>query len=72
MKQYNVAILGATGAVGPTGATGPQGPTGPTGPAGADAVITPAAAVEDAVATTIVDQFNALLANLRAAGLLET
>jgi hypothetical protein len=35
-------------------------------------VITPAAAVEDAVATTIVDQFNTLLANLRAAGLLET
>lgn len=47
---------------------------GATGAAGADATITPAAAVDDldsgANTTTIVASFNALLANLRAAGLL--
>jgi hypothetical protein len=32
--------------------------------------VTPAAAVEDAVETTLLQQFNLLLANLRAAGLL--
>ncbi len=34
--------------------------------------MTPAAAVADATEDTIVTQFNELLANLRAAGLLET
>ncbi len=34
--------------------------------------MTPAAAVADATGTTLLDQFNLLLANLRAAGLLAT
>ena len=43
--------------------------TGARGPAG---TITPAAPVSDAVATTdLIERFNQLLANLRAAGLLE-
>ena len=40
-------------------------------PAGDSGVVTPAAPVEDAVCTTILTQFNLLLAHLRAAGLLE-
>ena len=47
-----------------------MGPTGPTGPAG---TVTPAAAVTDATNTTdVVTQFNQLLANMRAAGLLSS
>ena len=43
-------------------------PTGPTGPAG---TITPAAVVANAASTEdVVNQFNLLLANMRAAGLL--
>ena len=74
-----VGATGATGATGPAGAdgavgaTGATGPTGPTGPTGADGVVTPAAAVADAPdATSVLDQFNLLLANLRAAGLLQS
>ena len=60
---------GPAGAAGVPGPTGPPGPAGPTGPA---AEFTPAAAVPDASSTVdIVTAFNALLANLRAAGLLE-
>ena len=46
-----------------------NGPTGPTGPSDtrAAAAVADATSVEDAV-----EQFNALLANLRAAGLLST
>ena len=73
---------GATGPTGPAGATGPTGPagaTGPTGPVGADGPIgptgpapTPAAAVADATGTEdAVTQLNTLLANLRAAGILQ-
>ena len=55
---------------GPTGATGATGPTGPAG------TVTPAAAVADldpaADLPTAVTTVNTLLANLRAAGLLET
>ena len=51
---------------GATGAAGPQGPKGDTG------TVTPAAAVDDAVTTTLLAQFNLLLAHLRAAGLLES
>lgn len=40
-------------------------------PAGDSGVVTPAAPVEDAACTTILTQFNLLLAHLRAAGLLE-
>ena len=48
---------------------GPTGPTGPTGPSDTRA----AAAVADATSVEdVVEQFNALLANLRAAGLLST
>ena len=67
---------GATGPQGPqgeAGATGPQGPIGPQGPAG---TVTPGTAVADLEATAelsdVITQFNALLASLRAAGLLET
>lgn len=70
----DTGATGAKGDKGDTGERGPQGPQGPAGPAGADATITPAAAVDDldsgANTTTIVASFNALLANLRAAGLL--
>ena len=46
-----------------------NGPTGPTGPSDTRA----AAAVADATSVEdVVEQFNALLANLRAAGLLES
>ncbi len=66
---------GATGATGPTGeqgAAGSAGATGPTGPAGATGSITPAAAVGDATTVEdLVEDFNALLANLRDAGILE-
>ena len=65
---------GAAGAAGPTGpagaagATGPTGPAGPTGPRGP--AVTPAAAVANATQNTLLTQFNQLLANLRAVGLL--
>ena len=59
---------GCPGPTGPVGADGPVGATGPTGPAG---TITPAAAVANATsAEDVVNQFNLLLANMRAAGLL--
>ncbi len=67
--------VGPTGPTGPTGATGADGATGPTGATGADATITPGAAVADVPAgsdtDTLIASFNALLASLRAAGLLE-
>lgn len=69
-------LEGPPGVTGPMGATGPVGATGPTGATGATgaaATITPAAAVNDSVGTVdVVEQFNTLLANLRAAGLLES
>lgn len=50
-----------------TGPVGADGPIGPTGPAP-----TPAAAVADATGTEdAVTQLNTLLANLRAAGILQ-
>lgn len=62
---------GITGATGPVGADGPVGATGPTGPTGPAGTITPAAAVANATsAEDVVNQFNLLLANMRAAGLL--
>lgn len=74
-----VGATGATGAAGPSGAIGPTGPAGPIGPTGATGAtgpagtVAPAAAVADATGQTdIVTQFNQLLANLRAAGLLAT
>ena len=67
---------GATGAVGPTGptgATGAEGPVGPTGPAGA---ITPGPAVDDlgteATLADVIATINAILASLRAAGVIAT
>lgn len=77
---------GCQGAVGPAGPMGPQGEPGmpgvmgPTGPVGADGPIgptgpapTPAAAVADATGTEdAVTQLNTLLANLRAAGILQS
>lgn len=66
-------IDGAVGPIGPTGAAGPAGPTGATGATGPAGTVAPAAAVADATGQTdIVTQFNQLLANLRAAGLLAT
>ena len=71
-----VGPTGATGPQGPqgeTGATGPQGPIGPQGPAG---TITPGPAVADLEATAelsdVITQFNALLASLRTAGVIES
>ena len=67
------SVASATAAAGVIVAAGPVGPVGPTGPTGPEATVTPAAAVADATDTTdVVTQFNELLANLRAAGLLET
>lgn len=74
-----IGPIGPTGATGPqgpqgeTGATGPQGPIGPQGPAG---TITPGPAVADlaltAELTDVITQFNALLASLRTAGVIES
>ena len=67
---FNIAPTGPTGPQGPVGADGPQGPVGPTGPA---ATIRPAAAVADTTDPgNTAAQLNALLASLRAAGLLAT
>ena len=61
-------IQGVTGATGPQGIQGVTGATGPTGPIG---TVTPAAAVANATnLEDVVNQFNLLLANMRAAGLL--
>lgn len=58
--QGEPGIQGYTGATGATGATGPAG------------IVTPATAVGDANnLDDIVEDFNALLANLRDAGILE-
>ncbi len=76
-------LTGATGATGPAGPQGEQGiqgeqgPAGPQGPQGEPGVVTPAAAVADVVvadatATTNAETINAILAALRAAGLMET
>lgn len=68
-----IGPTGPAGPIGPTGATGPAGPTGATGATGPAGTVAPAAAVADATGQTdIVTQFNQLLANLRAAGLLAT
>ena len=73
---FNFVIpAGAPGPQGPVGADGPQGPKGadgPQGPKGDTGTVTPAAPVDDALATTLLTQFNLLLAHLRAAGLLES
>lgn len=67
--QGEPGIQGYTGATGATGPTGATGATGATGPAG---TVTPATAVGDANnLDDIVEDFNALLANLRDAGILE-
>lgn len=59
---------------GPTGVTGATGATGPTGPTGPEATIAQAAAVADvggeATAEEVGTTLNALLASLRAAGIL--
>lgn len=61
---------GAQGAQGPQGLQGPAGEQGPQGPPGSS-VATPAAAVLDATGPgDVVERFNTLLANMRAAGLL--
>lgn len=66
-----IGPTGPAGPIGPTGAAGPAGPTGATGATGPAGTVAPAAAVADATGQTdIVTQFNQLLANLRAAGLL--
>lgn len=64
---------GPIGPVGPTGAAGLDGLDGATGPTGPAAIVTAAAPVADATsAEDVVERFNELLANLRAAGLLAT
>ena len=69
---------GAPGAQGPEGPQGPQGPQGPAGPShtlpaattGALGGVKMAAAVGDVAAAPTMEEFNALLASLRAAGIL--
>ena len=78
--QGEQGIQGEQGPVGPQGEQGiqgEQGPAGPQGPQGEPGVVTPAAAVADAVATDATPTSNAvkineILAALRAAGLMET
>ena len=70
-------LTGATGAQGPQGEQGIQGEVGPQGPQGEPGVVTPAAAVADAVVAGATAESNAttineILAALRAAGLMET
>ena len=71
--QGPVGPEGPVGPAGPEGPVGPQGPEGPQGPAG---VVTPGAPVADlnaeATLTDVIGTVNALLASLRAAGLLES
>lgn len=70
---------GPQGEVGPAGPQGPQGevgPAGPQGPQGEPGTITPAASVApvvatDATPTTNAEAINAILAALKAAGLME-
>lgn len=66
---------GPKGPQGPKGDPGEQGPKGEKGEPGLNAAVTPAAAVADladgADTTAIQTTVNALLASLRAAGLLE-
>ncbi len=61
---------GPAGTAGTNGVTGPTGPTGPRGPRGCCATLKAAAPVADATSANIVERFNTLLTNLRAAGLL--
>ena len=66
---------GETGPQGPRGETGPQGPAGPsyTLPAATTAAlggVKQAAAVSDVAAAPTMEEFNSLLASLRAAGIL--
>ena len=78
--QGEQGIQGEVGPQGPQGEQGIQGevgPQGPQGPQGEPGVVTPAAAVADVVvtdatATTNAETINAILAALRAAGLMET
>ena len=63
------------GPQGPRGETGPQGPAGPsyTLPAATTAAlggVKQAAAVSDVAAAPTMEEFNSLLASLRAAGIL--
>ena len=74
--------VGPAGPKGDTGPAGPKGDTGAQGPAGKDAVLTAAtkeaigavkmaAAVSDAAGENVTkEEYNALLASLRAAGIL--
>lgn len=74
-----VGPQGPQGEVGPAGPQGPQGevgPAGPQGPQGEPGTITPAASVApvvatDATPTTNAEAINAILAALKAAGLME-
>ena len=72
-----VYVVGPQGPQGPQGLQGLQGPEGPQGPQGEPGVVTPAAAVDDAVVAGATVESNAttineILAALRAAGLMET
>ena len=64
----------STGPVGPAGAAGAVGPTGPTGPTGPAGTVTAGPAVADLTAdsdlTDVIGTVNALLASLRAAGVI--
>lgn len=82
-KVFAFAFTGLKGEKGDTGAQGPKGDTGEQGPAGATYTlpaatksalggVKQAAAVADAAAAPTAEEFNALLASLRTAGILES
>lgn len=80
-KVFAFAFTGLKGEKGDTGEQGPKGDTGEQGPAGATYILPAAttsalggvkmgAAVTDAAAAPTQEEFNALLASLRAAGII--
>lgn len=80
-EKGDTGAQGPAGEKGDTGARGPAGEQGPQGPAGATYTlpaattaalggVKQAAAVEDVAAAPTMEEFNALLASLRAAGIL--
>ena len=79
IPRYIVGPVGPQGEQGPQGIQGiqgPQGEQGVQGPQGEPGVVTPAAAVADVVVTDATptinaETINAILAALRAAGLME-
>ena len=83
VKNEQVGPQGPKGDTGETGPQGPKGDTGETGPQGPSYTLPPAttsalggvkqaAAVSDVTAAPTMEDFNSLLATLRAAGILKS